>query len=262
MNEEPETFNILSDSTDNSLGFIFKFNNIITKEICKKYIKLAEKSAKYIGWKRFKFVKYSTVDININLIPDLIDEHNKFRNDKIIPLIKKYYDLTDSIITPNKEFIIKYTENGQSELEIHRDQSVISYNILLNSEYEFTGGGTFFESNNLLIKPNQGDLLIHSGLVKHGGNKIISGTRYLLVGFLDVKSKFINPSYLSINHNLEDSYVLNLIWKPNFFNNQTIKIKNKPGYAKILDLFYEKNKVLVEYNSNKVTIEFDEISYL
>ena len=46
MNEEPETYNILSDSTDNSLGFIFKFNKIISKEICKKYIELAEKSAK------------------------------------------------------------------------------------------------------------------------------------------------------------------------------------------------------------------------
>ena len=52
MNKHPETYNTLSDSTDNSLGFIFKFNKIILKEICKKYIELAEKSAKYIGWKR------------------------------------------------------------------------------------------------------------------------------------------------------------------------------------------------------------------
>ena len=112
-----------------------------------------------------------------------------------------------------------------------------------------------------LIKPNQGDLLIHSGLVKHGGNKIISGTRYLLVGFLDVKSKYINPSYLSINHNLEDSYVLNLIWKPIFFNNQIIKIKNKPYCAKIIDMFYEKDKVLIEYNSKELIINFSEIIY-
>ena len=176
-------------------------------------------------------------------------------------LIKKYYNLTDSIITPNKEFIIKYTEDGQSELEIHRDQSIISYNILLNSEYEFIGGGTFFESNDLLVKPNQGDLLIHSGLIKHGGTKIISGTRYLLVGFLDVKSKYINPSYLSINHNLEDSYVLNFIWKPKFFNNQIIKIKNKPYCAKIVDMFYEKDKVLIEYNSKELIVNFSEIIY-
>ena len=61
----------------------------------------------------------------------------------------------------------------------------MSFNILLNNENDFEGGGTYF-SDNLQVASNQGDLVIHCGKIKHAGGKITKGTRYLLVCFIDV----------------------------------------------------------------------------
>jgi hypothetical protein len=36
------------------------------------------------------------------------------------------------------------------------------------------------------MKGEQGDLIIHSSRIKHSGLPITNGTRYLLVGFLDI----------------------------------------------------------------------------
>jgi hypothetical protein len=68
---------------------------------------------------------------------------------------------------------------------MHTDASFISFNILLNESSEFEGGGTKFEDG-LTHHSQQGDLFIHSSLVKHSGSTITKGIRYLLVGFVDV----------------------------------------------------------------------------
>ena len=104
-------------------------------------------------------------------------------------------------------------EPQQRSVGIHRDGSVISFNVLLNSENDFVGGGTFFEQdqvvqNNMITNKNnendittnllkmedvygkvytiqRGDVLIHSGKLRHGGYEITNGKRMLLVGFVD-----------------------------------------------------------------------------
>ncbi len=70
---------------------------------------------------------------------------------------------------------------------IHRDGSIVSFNVLLNSENEFTGGGTYIEASNTVYTIDRGDCFVHSGKVRHGGETITSGVRYILVGFLDAK---------------------------------------------------------------------------
>ena len=70
---------------------------------------------------------------------------------------------------------------------IHRDGSIVSFNVLLNSEHEFTGGGTYIEASNTVHTIDRGDCFVHSGKVRHGGETITSGVRYILVGFLDAK---------------------------------------------------------------------------
>ena len=87
----------------------------------------------------------------------------------------------------------------QRSVGIHRDGSVISFNVLLNSEKDFEGGGTFFEADGgsednsaemegvygKVYQICRGDVLVHSGKVRHGGYEITHGKRMLLVGFVD-----------------------------------------------------------------------------
>ena len=71
-------------------------------------------------------------------------------------------------------------------MEPHIDGSILSFQILLNDEFE--GGGTYF-NDGIIYKPNTGDLCIHTGKVYHSGVPITSGTRYLLICFFSFNKK-------------------------------------------------------------------------
>ena len=77
----------------------------------------------------------------------------------------------------------------QAELEMHRDGSVVSFNILLNDASEFEGGGTIFEEEGRTVQIQQGDCLVHAGRLRHGGAAVTRGERYVIVGFVDVEGK-------------------------------------------------------------------------
>ena len=77
-------------------------------------------------------------------------------------------------------------------MQKHVDGTPFAFNILLNSEREFEGGGTRFYTNDNdyeLVELKQGDLVLHSGKTQHAGNAITSGIRYILVGFISLVSK-------------------------------------------------------------------------
>jgi hypothetical protein len=63
-----------------------------------------------------------------------------------------------------------------------------SFNVLLSDpSTAFSGGGTYFDHPlNYSKQPvGIGGALVHCGKRRHAGNAITSGTRYLLVGFVD-----------------------------------------------------------------------------
>lgn len=80
---------------------------------------------------------------------------------------------------------------------MHRDGSLLSFNVLLCSESEFQGGGTFLP--HLLQQEEahcaahtdgtvhilQGEACVHSGSALHAGAPITSGLRMVLVGFVE-----------------------------------------------------------------------------
>jgi len=70
---------------------------------------------------------------------------------------------------------------------------------LLSDSHDFEGGGTYFDDG-LIMKGEQGDLIVHSSKMKHSGLPIIKGTRYLLVGFVNIQlsidNLIVKPNYL------------------------------------------------------------------
>ena len=87
-------------------------------------------------------------------------------------------------------------------LEEHRDGSLLSFSLLLNSPTEFEGGGTFYDAlrdveptedilhDNGRIRPrNAGDIVYHCGKILHGADTITKGSRTVIVGFIDVNEE-------------------------------------------------------------------------
>ncbi len=70
-------------------------------------------------------------------------------------------------------------------MDLHQDGSFLSFNILLSNTSDFEGGGTYF-NDGLIMKGEQGDLIIHNSRIKHSGLPITKGTRYLFVGFINI----------------------------------------------------------------------------
>lgn len=85
-------------------------------------------------------------------------------------------------------FVVRYTPDTQAALARHTDDADISFNILLNEDFQ--GGGTKFWQRSSMepfvtVKPARaGQVLIHSATLLHEGWKVTEGTRLILVGFL------------------------------------------------------------------------------
>ena len=164
----------------------FHFTKVYTSDICKYIINESEKYATNNGgWTTKRHHNYPTTDLPVEKIPSIFGLVLETMNTIVIK-IKKSYGLNDSIIVNvNDLFIVKYKDVEQNYLEMHHDGSFLSFNILLSNTQDFDGGGTYFDDG-LTAYLEQGDILIHSSRIKHSGLPINKGTRYLLVGFLNI----------------------------------------------------------------------------
>ena len=74
----------------------------------------------------------------------------------------------------------------RQKLDMHTDKSEWTFLIALSesSGVDYEGGGTYFECIDSTVHLNIGHALIFPGKLRHRGQKITNGTRFLLVGFL------------------------------------------------------------------------------
>jgi hypothetical protein len=83
-------------------------------------------------------------------------------------------------------FFVRYDDHQRS-LEPHTDGCLLSFNVQLNSLNEFQGGGTRFTELSKTFKIPQGHCIMHSAKLLHEGVAVTSGTRIILVGFVETK---------------------------------------------------------------------------
>ncbi len=164
----------------------FHYTKVYTPDICRFIINECEKYAKNNGgWTTKRHNNYPTTDLPVEKIGSIFGIILETMN-TIVAKIKKSYCLDDKIIVNFRDlFVVKYTDNAQNHLDMHHDGSFLSFNILLSEQNDFSGGGTYFDDG-LISYLEQGDVLIHSSRIKHAGLPITKGTRYLLVGFLNI----------------------------------------------------------------------------
>jgi len=175
-----------SVSQHNIFSNRFVINGFYAEDICKWIINEAENYAlKNGGWTTSRHKNYPTTDIPLERIPTAFS-YVTFSLNMIFEKIRSIYYLNNFDFNIQDIFIVKYDENKQNELSLHTDGSFLSFNIMLSDKNDYQGGGTYFDNDNNLYYLNRGDVLIHSSKQKHAGMKIIKGTRYILVFFIDL----------------------------------------------------------------------------
>ena len=97
-----------------------------------------------------------------------------------------YYSETPRV---DLNFVVRYRPGEQDHLRPHNDASKYTINIALNRpKVDFEGGGCRFVSQNCTVtQTRKGWLFLHPGRLTHfhEGLKVLKGTRYILVSFVD-----------------------------------------------------------------------------
>jgi len=81
----------------------------------------------------------------------------------------------------------------------------MTFSLLLNDAGDFEGGGTFFEEDGRVYRPQQGVAVLHSGKRRHGGYPISSGLTHTNPGWTRMLSLSLSiylSFYLSISLSL------------------------------------------------------------
>jgi hypothetical protein len=153
----------------------------------KKYEKILEWPA---GWKKDRHHSYPTTDLNVVVDFDSEDKSaiKRILDARLSPLLERVYGVSRDGVRANDMFVVRYDGEGQQSLSRHTDSSHISFNVLLNDEFE--GGGTRFhnrvEETYQDAKPRPGQVILNNAMVTHEGLPTTKGTRYIFVGFMNI----------------------------------------------------------------------------
>ncbi|KAG7353355.1 hypothetical protein IV203_034624 [Nitzschia inconspicua] len=127
----------------------------------------------------------------------------KSGNDDVVPSPSTKNGIQDQTthhhlqLDDREPHIVKYdvTRKERQKLDMHTDKSEWTFLIALSNGcgVDYEGGGTYFECLDATIHIQRGHALVFPGKLRHCGQKITSGLRFLLVGFL-VDKQNIAPS--------------------------------------------------------------------
>jgi hypothetical protein len=104
---------------------------------------------------------------------------------ELLPPLAQLFGLGPSSLRVCDAVVVRYdAAKGATRQPVHRDNALVSFNIPLSAEVEYAGGGTCFEGSGEVIKAPMGTMLCHASGMRHAGQAITGGVRWVLVLFL------------------------------------------------------------------------------
>jgi len=184
---------------------------VATKAQCEWAIEIAElHAASTGGWKgRSHHGAYKTNNVVVADNEELRRWVQALLRHSIWPAIKLQFDIDSNELWLEDCFLVKYDLRAQAGLELHEDDSELSFNLLLSDPTSFEGGGTAFkdaEPEEVTVRPAQGEVITHCGFVQHEGKRIVGGApRYVLAGFVRVQP--LAKKWRQLKGRYDDSYL-------------------------------------------------------
>ena len=154
---------------------------------CAQAIQAAEAfAALNTGWTTSRHYAVPTTDIPVHASPQLLHWFANTLLPQALPLLRHmFFQGLPMQCAIHDAFVVKYSaSDGQRYLPMHTDESTHSLTVVLNDLSEFEGGGTFFDVLGGAIRPPIGHILAFDGNLLHGGDVLLSGTRYIVAVFL------------------------------------------------------------------------------
>ena len=119
----------------------------------------------------------------------------------LLPQIARAFEGVDALATPSylrvsAASVLRYNASaGQTQLGLHRDGPLVAGTVALNDEYE--GGGTFVEAADDVLRAPAGHVVLHPGTLRHAGQAITRGLRYILV-FWVFSTRWSAPEHFAL----------------------------------------------------------------
>ena len=172
---------------------------IISPEDCAWVIETAEADG---GWTTGRHVQAPTTDMPVSQVPALREWFDGVLRDTLFPMMGELYPNVvgqgGNNLRVMDAFVVRYDAQGQASLPVHQDENVLSFTIALSSPDDYEGGGVCFEQLRPagttgafaphVLNADAGGIVAFPGKVRHGGNTITKGRRYIVPLFLYVDS--------------------------------------------------------------------------
>ena len=163
------------------------------------------------GWHGARHRHYSTEDLPLWRAPRAARWVREQVRCRIFPAMAAVFGIPIDRLRLQECFAVRYEASGQASLAMHRDETLLSFNVSLSDGFE--GGGTCFAQPTSLrewadggsdlcaldsklpswtpgsegsavsvVRGERGDCLVHCGQLLHAGATVTRGTRIILIG--------------------------------------------------------------------------------
>ena len=179
----------------NKLGFgVYSFP-LFSRKFCSELVQDLEQ---YSGWTENRHDRYPTNDVLLkNYSASMHGLYLECLKNLIIPAVNKLFvgSTFDSEELNEETFIARYRPDIQSGLDLHHDESVFTAVTTISAKADYSGGGTFFEEQQLTVRAEAGHVLLHPGKLthRHGARPVTNGTRYVIVSFCKFRKAIRAP---------------------------------------------------------------------
>ena len=124
-------------------------------------------------------------EVHVNDLPVARDWLRHLLNNRLLALSASLFGIAAAELAVYDSLVIQYdAARGGVRQPTHRDAALLSINIALSPRTAYEGGGTYFEPLGEVFGVPQGHALLHASSVRHAGETITRGERWVLVVFL------------------------------------------------------------------------------
>jgi len=154
----------------------------LTEQECKGHYAAYTYAKQTLGCREYPRLAYACQDIVHSVVYSILDFCQTKQNDGTkddAPLL---------LLDDREPHMVKYdvTKRERQKLAMHTDKSEWTFIIALSngSGLDYDGGGTYFECLDATLHVQKGHAVVFPGKLRHCGQGITTGLRFLLVGFL------------------------------------------------------------------------------